>query len=322
VFGFSQQIANYIGGAYYIVWLIPMGILTTGMLQACNAYGSRNQIYSTISGARASAAISTVSTQSAGRAWFDYDSLIVGKLTGDMIFISLLLRRFLRAKALARSNISIKQVVENARRYERFPRYQTATSFINAVSQSLPIFVLGIYFSPEVAGFYALSVRVLKAPTNLIGASTKQVYYQTAANKFAKGEEILTIYVKTTIGLAKLIILPLLAVVFFGEFLFESVFGEEWAASGQLGQILILWFGVGFINTPSIVTYSILGLQKIQLQVELISLVLRAGAIYFGYYMFDSYVASISAFTAVSVATNLFLIVYIYKQLQTRAALL
>ena len=54
--------------------------------------------------------------------------------------------------------------------------------------------------------------------------------------------------------------------------------------SGEISKILILWFFFLFINSPSIITFSILNLQKIQLKVELFSIVLRFVAILSGCY--------------------------------------
>jgi len=172
------------------------------------------------------------------------------------------------------------------------------------------------FYSAEVAGLYALTIRVLQVPVGLIGSSTREVYYQKASKMYAAGKSIFSLYLKTTLGLLKIFIVPFFVVLLFGEYLFTFVFGEQWAMSGTFAQILILWFLFLFINSPSIATFSILNLQKIEMKVGIISVFFRFSSIYAGYYFFDSYITSIVFFVITSVVVNVFSILYIYVKLK------
>ncbi len=316
VFLFNKQIISYFGGALYIAWVLPIGVLLIGLVQVFAAYSSRYLFYKRIAVARASNAISMVAVQAGSRSFFSFDGLIIGKLVADCISLIILVRKHIIGKTLNLASVSKKRISLNARRYDKFPKYQSFTVFFNSISQNMPILLLGIYYSPEIAGFYALAARILKAPINLIGASTKEVYYQTAAKMHAQGKSILDLYLKTTMGLVKLFVVPFLVILFFGEFLFGFIFGKEWAVSGVISQILVLWFAFGFLNTPSLITYSILGAQKIQMRLEIVSLFLRFLSIYLGYKMFDSYIVSMTAFMIVSVFINAFSLIFIYRKLK------
>jgi len=313
---FSKDIASYFGGVPYIVLLLPVSVLLIGLVQIFTAYSSRYQFYKRIAGARIFNAISMVSIQAGSKGYFNFDGLIIGRLIADFICLYILIKKLIIENTLNLRSVNIKRIRLNARRYDNFPRYQSVTVFFNAISQNMPILLFGVFYSLEIAGFYALTVRILKAPIGLISASTKEVYYQTAAKMHAQGESILHLYLKTTIGLGKLVVVPSFVVLFFGEYLFEYVFGKEWAASGAIAQILIIWFALGFVNSPSSITYSILGAQKIQMQLEAVSLLLRFFSIYLGYKIFDSYIVSIVLFMLVSVAINVFSLIYIYRKLK------
>ncbi|WP_432745494.1 oligosaccharide flippase family protein [Methylobacter sp. G7] len=245
-----------------------------------------------------------------------FDGLIIGKLLADLISLLSLIRHHFKRQTLQFFSVSRRRLIVNAKRYSHFPKYQSITVFLNAISQNIPILLLSSLYSVEIAGLYALTVRVLQAPIGLIGASTREVYYQKASKLHANDENFYNLYIKTTLGLLKIFIFPLLIVLFFGEYLFGFVFGSRWNESGVFAQILIFWFACGFINYPSIVSYSILNLQKIQMRLEVISLILRFLAIYIGYYLFKSYYISIGLFMIVSVLTNGFSIFFIKHKLK------
>lgn len=313
---FTEQITSYFDGNEYLVYMIPLGILLIGLVQVLTSYSSRHRFYKRIAGARISNSISIVSIQAGSRWLLNLNGLVVGRLIADSLTVLILIGKHAREKTLDFASVSRRRMRLNAIRYGNFPKFQSMSVFLNAISQNMPVILLGAFYSPAIAGFYALSERLLRAPVGLIGASTKEVYYQAASRKFARGEGFLDLYTKTTIGLIKLIILPFLVILLFGEPLFEFVFGEEWSASGIISQILILWVLFLFINSPTMVTFNILHLQKEALLLEIVSVSLRFLSLYVGYAVFDSYYMSVSFYVAISVMANIFAILFIYYKLK------
>jgi len=190
-------------------------------------------------------------------------------------------------------------------------------TFLNSISQNIPILLFSTLFSPAVAGFYALTHRILQAPIQLVANSTRSVFYQKASQMYANREDIRPLYLSTTKGLIKLFILPFFIILLFGEEIFSLLFGEEWATSGMIAQITIIWFFFTFINPPVTVMYNILNQQKVQLIFQVIGLISRALAIYAGYYFLNDYIYSIIFFIAVSVLHNLLIFAYIYHLMKT-----
>jgi O-antigen/teichoic acid export membrane protein len=300
----------------FLIWLIPLGVLIFGALQAIKSFSSRNQLYSTLSKVRVVNSISLVSIQSAGREFFNYNSLVFGRLISDFLSTILLYYNNYKKGFLSTKEVSINRMFVNMKKYVFFPRYQSFTVFINSISQNAPILLFTSFYSVEIAGLYALTVRVLQVPVSLVGASTKEVYYQKASKMYANAENIYSLYKNTTLTLAKLFIVPFLIVLFFGDTLFELVFGSDWLLSGNFSQILIVWVFFLFINPPSVISFSILSLQKIQLKLEVLSVTLRIAGIVVGYYYYNSFWASIVLFMTTSVVTNLVLIGIIFSKLK------
>ncbi len=318
LFLFYDFFVDYFDGLSHVIWMIPIGILLMGLFQIFSAYSSRQQFYKKQATVRVANSFTLVGIQSISKYAFKFDGLILGKLTADAVSVFLLLKYHLKKQTLQLQSLSRRRLRANVKRYDHFPKYQSFTVFLNAISQSIPILFLASFYSAEIAGFYSLTYRVLHVPAGLIGSSTREVYYQKASKLHAAGEDIFNLYLKTTLGLLKIFILPFFTILFFGEYLFDFVFGDEWGMSGTFAQILIIWYLFGFINVPSIVTFSILNLQKVQMQLEFISLILRFFSIYAGFYFFNSYIVSLLFFALSSVTINVFVILFIYFKLKRR----
>jgi len=312
---FQDFFIEYFHGNKFFLWLLPCGVAVLGFLQIFNAYSSRKQFYKKIATIKIINSFTIASFQSISKYFFKFDGLVLGKLFADILSLVLLLIFHIKKNTLQLKALSKKRIIVNAKKHKHFPKYQSFTVFLNATSQNLPVFLLASLYSPEIAGYYALTIRVLLVPSNMIGSSTRTVYYQKASKMYANGENIFNLYKKTTLALFKIFIIPFLIVLFFGENIFCFVFGDEWNISGKIAEILILWILVGFINSPSVMTYSILKLQKIQAIIEYVSLMLRIFAIYVGWYFFNSYILSISLFVIISMFVNLLIIIIIYKKL-------
>ncbi len=315
---FYDLIVAYFNGKSDIVVFIPVGILLVGMMQFINAYTSRNQEYKELAKMRVLNACTITGFQTGSKYFFKFDGLVYGKLIADFLTVAMLIKLHKnRLKIfLAKKSRIKRRILINLKRYSHFPKYQSFTVFLNALSQSAPILLLTLLYSAEIAGYYALTVRVLQAPIGLVGGATREVYYQKAARLHAAGENILNLYLKTSFSLFKLFILPFFVFLFFGKDIFIFIFGNNWELSGVFSQILIVWFLFSFVNSPSVMTYSILKLQKIQMYIEIVSIILRILSIYIGFLIFQSFFVSIELFIFSSVLINVFIIFYIYKKLK------
>ena len=313
---FNDIFIAYFDELSHVIWVIPIGILLLGLIQILNAFASREQEYKTMSKVRVSNSITLVNIQSISKYLFEFDGLILGKLLADFLSLFLLVKLYIKKQTIKLKSLSRRRILVNAKRYENFPKYQSFTVFLNQLSQDIPILLLISLYSPEVAGLYALAIRVLQAPVSLIGGSTATVYYQRASKMFVSGQNIYRLYVKTTISLLKLFIVPFVIIFFFGEELFAFLFGEEWIESGEMSEILIVWILFLFINSPSTRTYSILNLQKLQMILQIFSVAFRFMSIYAGFYFFNDFLISVKLFVVTSVVMNIIAILIIYFKLK------
>ncbi len=298
-----------------VIWILPVGILLVGLNQIANAFTSRHQFYKKLASTRVVISTVTVSVQSISQYAYKIDGLIFGKLLADAVALFLLVKYHMHRKTVLLRYISYRRIYANARKYNKFPKYEALAGFINGASQMIPVFILTYLYSAEIAGLYALTVRVLQVPVTLIGGATRQVFFQRASKMYAAGEDIFKIYTNTTLTLIKIFIIPLFIFLFFGESLFSFVFGDEWKMSGKFAQILIVWFFFIFINSPSMISYSILGLQKTALVLQSISMTMMVLGMYIGYWN-ESLYMSIVLFVLVSVIASIINMSIIFTRLR------
>jgi len=315
ILSFDTLISPYFNNSD-IIYFIPLGILFVGLVQIFNAYSSRNQFYKVMAKVRMYNALNISFLQIITQYFLNFNGLILGKLTADLFSVFYFLRYHWKKNTLQLRSISRRRIQFNLTKHSNFPKFQSTTVFFNSISQNIPIFLLGYFYSLEIAGFYALTVRVLQAPIGLIGNSTREVFYQKASNLNINKKSFFELYCKTTLSLLKLMILPLIVIFFFGGEIYSTFFGASWYTSGKYSEILIFWFFFAFINSPSIVAFSILGLQKVQMFIEIISMILRFLSIFVGYYLFKSEISSLILFTITSTIVNIYLIIFIYFKLK------
>lgn len=300
------------------IWIVPLGILISGLYQVFISFSSRNKYFKSVSISRISQSGGAVAIQAGAKGFSLFSQgLIWGKVTGDFLALVVILYRHIKNQTIHLKEVSRKDIRSNAIKYKDFPKYQSLAQFLNSLSQNVPFFLLTTLYNPEIAGFYMLTSRILFVPTALIGRSTREVYYQKASEMFGEGKSIKDLYVKTTAGLAKLGIIPFIIVGIFAQQLFSVFLGSEWLPSGIFAQLIIAWSFLGFVNPPSTMTIYIMGLQRFSLKYESLLVLFRILSIYLTFVIFNNAYITVGVYAAVGFIFNTILISYCYTKVKT-----
>jgi lipopolysaccharide exporter len=241
----SPQLGNYI-------WLIPPFAFVNGIFLALNGWNSRTKLFKRLSFSRISNSISTTATQMifgiAGKK--NPTGLITGSLIGQSVATFILAGQIWRDDGnLIRKSLSWKKMYEGLKRYSKFPLIDSFSALMNSISWQLPAFLLSVFFSPTIVGFYSLGFRLLQMPMSLIGSSISQVFFQRASRASAGGN--LPILVENVFKILVIIgMFPILILTIVGSDVFTVIFGKAWAEAGIYTQILGFWAFVWFISSP------------------------------------------------------------------------
>lgn len=302
------------------IWIVPAGVLISGLYQVFIAFSSRHTYFKSVSASRISQSGGAVSVQAAAKGLHLFSQgLIWGKIAGDFLSLGVLLIKHVRNQTINIRNLSKTDILRNASTYKDFPKYQSLAQFLSSLSQNVPFFLLTTLYNPEIAGYYMLTSRVLSVPTSLIGRSTREVYYQKASELHAEGISIQRIFTQTTLGLAKIGIIPFILIGIFAQQIFTIFLGEEWLISGIYAQLIFMWSFLGFINPPSTMTIYILGMQRFSLKYESLLVIFRILSIYITFLLFNNHYLTIGIYAGVGFIFNLILISYCYNKAKEKS---
>jgi len=269
----------------YIIYL-PLSVCIAGFLLALNNWNIRKKSFGPIGISKVTGAVTTNSTQiatgisgfsSAGYLIFGY---IIGNLFTAMYLFYSTLKKY---HSLFHKKISLKKIIEGLHRYKVFPIYGTGSEIINVISVLMPVFLLSIYYTESIVGFYSLGYLTLQVPVTFIAGAIAQVFFSRAIELYhQKKESLALLFQQLTRRLFMLGFFPFIILAVAGKELCMVFFGSEWAEAGVFLQILVFWIFLGLITSPLTYLFIIFEKQKFTLLYNSIILMIRLGALVIG----------------------------------------
>jgi len=275
------------------LWLVPISVFLSGAFLALNYWNSRSKRFGRLSTARVSASVVTTGTQlCAGFAGYPTGGSLIGAgiLGSAASNIMLLAQIWSEDRRILKRSIKWNGLIDNFKRYRRFPIYDIWSALLNSISWQLPTFLLSSFFSSKIVGYYALGMIVLQLPMNLIGSAVSQVFFQRAAEA-KSGGNLGQLTEAMVIQLITLGLFPFLALSIIGEDAFTVVFGSVWGEAGIYVQILAPLIFFQFITSPISTIFSILEMQRATLLINIASLIIRGSALIAGGILNDARIA-------------------------------
>jgi lipopolysaccharide exporter len=278
---FGKYLSGMTGLSTVELLLVPIGILGASVYQTLNSWAIRKRDFTVVSKTRLTQAIGMVLSQvSIGFLGGGTFGLLVGDVIGRTSGCGSFLRKFLPAIRNGRSSGTGLSSV--ARRYYRFPLYNSGAAFINTLSLQLPFLLLPWFFTPESSGYFSLAYRSLGLPSMVIGQAIGQVLLGNAASVKENHYEIARTTSKVVLALF-LIAAPVFAFAFVvGEPLFAFVFGANWSTAGSFAQVLAPWFLFWLVASPLSGLLVVREWQHISLVITAIELLARFFSIWIG----------------------------------------
>lgn len=213
-----------------------------------------------------------------------------------------------------KQNISVKGMRAVLWEYSNFPKYDLWAALLSSLSGSLPVFILSIYFSSAILGYYSLGLMVLTLPMMLIGNAIGEVFFQRAAEAKNINQEKLKETVQVTLKpLICLSLFPTLILVMIGPELFGVVFGAGWQEAGNYARYLSFWIFITFIASPINSLFNIFQKQKFNLVLNVIQIILRVVALLVGAAVLGNALYAIILFAIIGVITNGLPLLYLFR---------
>lgn len=286
------QFLNAVALKRYI-WFIPAAIFVGAASQSIVLLKSRTRDFGLVSGSRAlSSGLSNICQLLCGAArWTSAASLIgsalIGNTSGLVILATSAWRDSHRRIVLC---FDIGRLRSVARRYYKFPLYNSWSVLLNTLSWQLPALLLTRYFGAESAGYFSVGMRVLSVPMDVIALSISQVFFQRAAEAKARGclPGIVESAVRRLLAFG---VLPILVLGIIAPELFSVVFGARWREAGVYVQLLAPWICVWFVSSPLSVLINVVDKQILGVVFNAVIFGTRFGALYVGHLLNSQYIA-------------------------------
>jgi len=177
--------------------------------------------------------------------------LVVGFAAGQVIPLVYLLVKYIDSSvALAWKNLTWRHFKGQISTYRQFPLFASWNAAFNTISRQIPPVIIAYFFSKELVGQYAIALRMLNMPFNLIGTAVGQVYYQRVSSLIRARDSIRKFTYSTMLKAGGVILFPLIAILFLGPTIFGIVLGRDWIMAGTISQILVPIYLVRFMVSP------------------------------------------------------------------------
>ncbi|MFC2115909.1 lipopolysaccharide biosynthesis protein [Bacteroidota bacterium] len=292
----NKSLAGALGNERISFWLylIPVSTFLNGLYQSLNYWSIRKKRFRNITTANLSQSLANSSVKlSVGALAPGPFGLIAGVIVGQVAGLLTFLLSFLKRDYRKLEWINKSSMRSLAREYYRFPKYNMLLGINNSFSSSLPIFVLTAWFSTAVAGLYSFGLTMIFRPMNLVTTAFSQVFSQRIISKANEGEPILGDVRRLFIKIIQFSVLPFGLVAVFAPIIFRFIFGPEWETAGQYTRILIPWLFVVFLSAPFAFLPDLFKKQGTALLIDILKLLLRAGALFAGVYIGDIFITLI-----------------------------
>ena len=283
-------------------WLVPIGVFFFGLFEIIKYSLLRRKLFNLFSKARVYQVLSTQSLMIVfGLINPSFISLFLAFISGHIISTAVFLKKSLM-KIKPTKNI---QIFEVAKKFKKFPFFNTPMVFANTLSNELPVFFLATYFSSETLGYFLLANRLIVIPMNLIGTAINKVYFQKASETFNRNKKnLFALYINTTKKLILLGLPPLFMFYFSSDFIVDLIFGDKWVVTGQMMKIVAITAFFKFITSPIGTSFTIINKQDIAFYLTFLSLMLRF------FIMLNFHYSISSLFWAFTISSAIYYIVY------------
>lgn len=198
-------------------------------------------------------------------------------------------------------------------RHKDFAIYHTPQLFINAASQSMPVLLLSSFFGAAYAGFYSVAIFVLGMPAQLLGKSVADVFYPRISEAANNQENLVKPYLKASMALIAVGVLPFGFVIVTGPWLFGMVFGAEWVVAGEYARWLSLWLYTTFFTTTAASLLPVIGGQRFNLMFTVVKIASRVTGLLLGVFWFQDDTVAIMLYSIFGALLNIYFLLAVLR---------
>ena len=222
------------------LWLIPISVLTQGIVQSLQFRALRAKRFNTVAVAQITESVTDRGTAIGLGLLGGYGALglVMGRIVGPVINAVVLWFKTSPSSQPASREITCQTLLNTASRYRDFPLFSSWAFLANSAAREMPVLMLAVIYSPAVAGLYGLGLRVLNMPMLMLGDALSKVLLSHTREKKDDRETLgrLQLAAFAVVLYPGMVLMIIMVAV--GPGLFATVFGESWRDAGIYAAIL------------------------------------------------------------------------------------
>jgi O-antigen/teichoic acid export membrane protein len=227
---FNLQIVDYLNNKDISNWLffVPITVFLTGIYQSLYYWNLRNKNFKVVSVSNVTQGIGASSSNVLyGFSGFGYLGLVSGGITGLLLAVGILIKRFFNKKHTYNFNISVSKIFLMGGKYSKFPKYDMPSTVAYSIYNNFTIIFLSKFFESTVVGMYFFAQRILKKPFMFFVSAYSDAFYQKISVNQDKS------YISNEINsysdkVIKITFIPFFLMVYLSIYYVVFMFGDEW----------------------------------------------------------------------------------------------
>ncbi|WP_436515259.1 oligosaccharide flippase family protein [Ekhidna sp. To15] len=168
--------------------------------------------------------------------------LVFGEISLNVVMFTAYLRKYLvKERIILFQAMSLKNLVEVARKYSTYVTYYPLLNLIQRLSAQVILIAIISFYDVSALGNYSMAIGLVAIPINLLANSLYPVFLQKF-NSMERNE--LTQFLEKTTRLVLLsLTIPAVLSLLITPSLLPIILGENWELSGKIAAILSIYIG-------------------------------------------------------------------------------
>ena len=229
------------------IYLIPISIICIATSKTFILLHSRLKNFKTITINQISQSSITGFTQIVFNVITSSGGLILGSLSG-LIYSSLRISVIsIKVELLKFGHFTTKRALKLLYEYRDMPLNSVPEAFLGQGNIFILPIAIAFLYGPKMAGFYALSYRIVMLPGSIITQSFGQVFFRKSSMMYNNKSPITKLIFKSWLLMFVLIFPISFFLYFFSPIVFKYIFGVEWTFSGEIASIMSFYLLITFV---------------------------------------------------------------------------
>jgi O-antigen/teichoic acid export membrane protein len=310
---FKLPVSRYFGFDTIPSWLflVPIGIFLTAKVDILLVWWNREKKYRKLSLNRIVTFVGS-SGYKILHGWFKFkgpNGLILGHTIGQAVSVLL----FTPKTILSNLSINVTELKGLWSKYKSFRNWAMPGSLVNVIGSHIPVFLILFFFDRETNGFYGNAMKLTYIPLTAVSYAISQVLFERLARIKNDKQESIKLSYNILYFLFFLALVPVTAMVVWGDIITPFILGEGWETAGVMAQVLVLFCFAMYLSSPFAVAFEVYNRLRLQFVFTGLFAALTGTALFITLRYTNDILMGLMAFSIVGILVRLAMLISCFR---------